>query len=357
MQFSATMFGDLNGLPVIIAGMPDEVPSMLLFGQLRREYIITPAGRAMSDQPGGNLLHAASGLLLWGDSPGLVARVGEDYPREWLARCREAGCGIDGVRILPEAHDLRSFTAFQSVERREHSEPVKHYARLGLPFPKGLLGYPAPGNGPEASGARSALSLRPEDIPGSYHFSTAAHLCPMDYASHNLIPAALRDIGLTTITLDPGSEYLKPQNWDRVLALLRGLSALLVSEGRLRILFEKRSRDLWEMAAELSEYGPPIVVIRRGDQGQMLFDRESGAKYHIPAYPARVSDPTGAGDAFCGGYLVGYRQTYDPVQAVLQGNISASIAIEGSGIFPLFEGRRRLAAARLESLKEQVRKI
>ena len=46
-----------------------------------------------------------------------------------------------------------------------------------------------------------------------------------------------------------------------------------------------------------------------------------------------LADPTGAGDAFCGGFLAGYRQTYDPVQAVLHGSVSASLVVEGSGAF------------------------
>lgn len=337
--------------------MPDRVPTLLLFGELRREFIITPSGRAYADLPGGNLLHAASGMLLWGESPGLVARVGEDYPRSWLDRCSQAGCSVRGVRILPESVDLRLFTAYHDSEHREHSDPVKHYARLGLPFPKGLLGYREHHNGSERKAKRAVFSLRPEDIPANYRFASAAHLCPLDYPSHNIIPAALREIGVTTITLDPSPAYIHHTDMERFLALLPGLSALLISEWKLRALFENRQLDLWEMAAHLSDYGPPIIVVKLGERGQLLFDRESNAKYRIPAYPARLSTPGGAGDAFCGGYLAGYRRTYDPVQAVLFGNISASIAIEGRDNFPLSEARQRLAAARLESIQEQVRKV
>lgn len=337
--------------------MSDEVPSLLLFGELRREYTITPSGRALSDRPGGNLLHAASGMMLWGETPGLVARVGEDYPRAWLDAFSGAGCSVKGVRILPEAHDLRLFTAFRDMEYRDHTDPVKHFARLELPFPKGLLGYQPPQNGLKRELSRSPLSLRPEDIPSSYRYASAAHLCPLDYAGHNLLPAALREIGLTTLTLDPSAAYMHSSNWDRVLALLTGISALLVSEIKLRSLFENRSRDLWEMAEALGEYGPSIIVIKRGEGGQLLYDRESKAKYRIPAYPARLVDPNGAGDAFSGGFLAGYRKTYHPVQAVLHGNVSASIIVEGSEIFPSTDVRARLASARLESLAEQVHKV
>ena len=48
----------------------------------------------------------------------------------------------------------------------------------------------------------------------------------------------------------------------------------------------------------------------------------------IPVFPTNVKDPTGAGDAFCGGFQVGLFETGDPVQAALYGAVSASFVIE-----------------------------
>ncbi len=44
---------------------------------------------------------------------------------------------------------------------------------------------------------------------------------------------------------------------------------------------------------------------------------------HPEPIPCRSLTLTGAGDAFCGGFLAGYRSSYDPLQAALTGNISA----------------------------------
>ena len=94
-----------------------------------------------------------------------------------------------------------------------------------------------------------------------------------------------------------------------------------------QMLFEGRSNDLWEMAEALSAYGCDFVVIKRGERGQLLYDASSKARWEIPAYPARLANPTGVGDAFCGGFLAGYRRAYDPLEAVLHGNVSSSIDI------------------------------
>jgi ribokinase len=123
------------------------------------------------------------------------------------------------------------------------------------------------------------------------------------------------------------------------------------------MLFHGRKTDLWEMMEVISDCGCEIVVVKRGERGQLVYDRATNSRWEISAYPARVVDPTGAGDSFCGGFLAGYRRTYDPLQAVLYGSISASLTVEGSGAMYALEALPGLAQARLEALKESVRKV
>jgi sugar/nucleoside kinase (ribokinase family) len=100
-----------------------------------------------------------------------------------------------------------------------------------------------------------------------------------------------------------------------------------------------------------------VVVVKRGGQGQAIYDVKGKHKWEVPAYPSRPADPTGAGDAFSGGYLAGFGKTYDPLQAALYGNVSASLKVEGSGAFYPLEVLPGLAEARLSALKDLVRKI
>ena len=146
-------------------------------------------------------------------------------------------------------------------------------------------------------------------------------------------------------------------NWDNIPALVIGLTAFLPAEPELRALFHGRSTDLWEMMEALAGYGCDLFIVKRGERGQYLFDAAAHARYEITAYPARLADPTGAGDAFCGGFLAGYRQTYDPVQAVLHGSVSASLVVEGSGDNYALDALPGLEQARLAALQEAVRKI
>jgi ribokinase len=70
-----------------------------------------------------------------------------------------------------------------------------------------------------------------------------------------------------------------------------------------------------------------------------------------------VRDVTGAGDAYCGGFMVGLSETGDPVEAALRGAISASITVEGIGATYALGTTPGLAEARLRSLRDSVRRV
>jgi sugar/nucleoside kinase (ribokinase family) len=111
------------------------------------------------------------------------------------------------------------------------------------------------------------------------------------------------------------------------------------------------------MCEALSAYGCEIIAVRRGPNGYALYDGGNHTRWTIPAYPARVVDPTGCADAFCGGFLAGYRITYSPLQSTLFGIISASMKVEGCGPFYGMDALPVLPRARLEALQQMVRKV
>lgn len=339
--------------------MERPAPRYLIAGKLTRDYIVFPTGDPLVDSPGGSGLYAAVGLAVWEPNPppAIIARVGEDYPQEWLDEFARFGLDISGVRVLPEAIDLRSFTAFLDNNVQAHEDPVAHFARTGKPFPKALLGYNSAPAGVDSRTRLQPTSLRQGDIPAGLMNANAAHLCPLDYMTHSLLPALLRQAEFTTVTLDPSPGYMNPTYWGDVPALLTGLTAFLPNESSLRSLFQGRSNDLWEMAEALTAYGCEIIVIKGGERGQLLYDAASRQRWEAPLYPARAVNPIGAASAFCGGFLAGYRRAYDPLEAVLHGNISASLVVEGYRPTYALDALPGLPEARLEALRQNVRRI
>jgi sugar/nucleoside kinase (ribokinase family) len=331
--------------------------SLVFAGQLNREYLIPTEGRPLLDAPGGNLLYAAAGARQWVDSVCLLARVGEDYPHEWLRFFQEKGMDTSGVKIIHGPIDLRTFMVYTDAQTFQRTNPVSHFVRLGLPFPKGLLGYQPPRAEQDSHVITNPNSPKLADIPRDYLVAKAIHLAPLDLLTHSQLAPAFRHGGVAIVSIDPGPNYMKANFFDDLRSLLQGVTAFLPSEEEIRNLFWGRTNDLWEMAATLASFGCEIIVIKRGGRGQFLYERATGKKWEIPAYPARLIDPAGAGDVFCGGFLAGYATSLDPLQATLQGNISASFSIEGSGAFYLLDSMPGLAEARLQSLSDLVRPV
>jgi len=329
----------------------------LIIGGLREDYCITHDGRARSGVLGGNAVYAATGAALWSDSVGLLGRVGSNFPSAWLDEIAVSGLDTSGIKVLSDPQDTRTFYAYLSLEERADTNPNLHYQRAGLPIPKALVDYISSTRGQRSKDKFGPLALRPDDLPDTSGKAIAAHLAPGDYLTHSIVPARLREMGVGTVTVDPSARYMEPEFRKELPDLLKGLQAFLPSESEATSYFQPRPPDLWEMAEALSELGCPIIGIKRGGAGVYLWDRVGRRRLHIPAYPARIIDVTGAGDAFCGGFLVGLSETEDILEAGLRGSVSASLAIEGAGALYAMGSAPGLPQARLDALRSMARVI
>lgn len=332
-------------------------PSCLLFGRIERETILNAKGKALIDEPGGNLLYAAAAYQVWGEVPGLVCRVGNDFPREWEQALQAQRLDTRGIQRLDTAYDLRRFIAYSDLVTAHGENPIKHFARRALPFPKGLLGYQAPVEHLDSKRSRDVLSLRAEDVPAAFQGAAAAHLCPLDYFSHKLLPAALREQGTHTITLDAGRGYMHPDFLAEIPELVNGLTVFLTSEERLLTLFANRTQEIWKLIDTLGSFNCKAVVVHSLHRGQWLLDVDAHKRYQIPPYPARLSDVTHAGSSFCGGFIAGLQRTQDFLRATLYGNALQSLAMEGSGAAYVSDTLPGLAESRLQSLAAAVQSL
>ncbi|NOY98245.1 MAG: carbohydrate kinase family protein [Chloroflexi bacterium] len=333
------------------------IPTFVFAGRLSREYILLSDGPPILDRSGGGPLYAAGGAAVWEKGIGLLARVGEDYPRRWLRSFEERGFDARGVRVVPGLLDLRSFRAYSETLELSLSNPVGHFARRELTFPKALLGYHPPHEKERDDAQPDPAAPRVTDIPDEYLNARALHLCPLDFRSHGRLLAAFKRGTVTTTSLDPSPQYMTPARINDLRVLLDGLTIFMPSDDELKSLFWGETNDLWEMVEALGAFGCELIVVKCGGRGQLLYDTVGKKRWEIPAYASRVADPTGAGDAFCGGFLAGYRQTYDPLQAAAYGNVSASLSMEGSGPFYPMDVLPGLAQARLQALREMVREV
>jgi ribokinase len=329
----------------------------VFIGGLRKDYCITHDGNVHLGILGGNAVYSAVGAAIWSASAGIVSRVGKTFPRAWLEGLQEAGIDVEGVNYLNEPHSNLTFYAYLSEEERVDTNPASHFLRVGHELPKELLDYRSSTEGQEMRQGFAPLAVRPDDFESRIGLSQGAHLAPADYLTHITVPQRLRELGIRLITLDPSERYMEPAFGKDLPGILTDLDAFLPSEAEARAFFKPEELDPIEMAEAFGAMGCRYVAIKRGARGQLIWDHVAKQRFLIPAYPCRVRDVTGAGDAFCGGFLAGLGQTGDVVEAALRGSISASLTIEGTGATFALDALPGIAQARLDALRPSVKKM
>jgi len=136
---------------------------------------------------------------------------------------------------------------------------------------------------------------------------------------------------------------------DRHASLLSLVDFYLPSSVEARVMF---GSDNPEAAAKaFANSGPRAVVVKLGPEGCLVYDALSGQVAHVPAFGSAV-DPTGAGDAFCGGFLAGYVSTGDAIAAAQYGSVSASFAVESVGMASLMDPDLNSLDERLATVRQ-----
>lgn len=303
-------------------------------GGLRIDYLITHQGEARTGLLGGNSLYAAVGASIWAGAVNLWARVGRNYPQAWLDRLPGHGIGIEGLVRTEGDQDHRTFFAYTADGQRDDTNPAAHFARINRPLPEALGDYIHSTPGQDEPDRYEPLALRPEDWPDQWGGEGAVHLSPLALRTHCEVPGMLRRRGVRCLTVDPGERYMIPERESQIRGLLPQVDAFLPSNMEVRSLFGD-DVDLWAAAERLHQWGAPVVVVKNGADGVLLLDGPGRRRLQVGAYhgyhDSRVVDVTGAGDSFCGGFMVGMAQSGDPLLAARMGIVSASFVVEGYG--------------------------
>lgn len=120
---------------------------------------------------------------------------------------------------------------------------------------------------------------------------------------------------------------------DNLKAVLKKVDVLTINDAEARQLSGEYS--LVKAAEIILQMGPDYLIIKKGEHGALLFGE--GQVFSAPALPlADVFDPTGAGDAFAGGFI-GYLAKVKSINfnnmknAVVYGSALASFCVEKFG--------------------------
>jgi ribokinase len=124
------------------------------------------------------------------------------------------------------------------------------------------------------------------------------------------------------VTFDPGAVYAR-ESFNKLRPIIRRTNVIMPNLSELKLLTGKT--DYRKGAEFLLSEGISIVAVKLGANGCYVTDGRKA--YLIEAYPVKVVDTTGAGDAFCAGFLCGLIRGKNLYDCGKTGNFVASRCI------------------------------
>jgi sugar/nucleoside kinase (ribokinase family) len=141
---------------------------------------------------------------------------------------------------------------------------------------------------------------------------------------------------------------------DDLLKLLGHVDLIMVNDAEAREL--SGDHNLLRAARWIQARGPEMVVVKKGEHGAVLFTRDFA--FFTPGYPLEeLFDPTGAGDAFAGGFIgylarAGSTEPRFLKQAMVHGSAMGSFAVERFGMGRLTDLTAREVHERVLQFRE-----
>jgi len=329
----------------------------LSVGKLHREFIIDFQGRSHEDLMGGSCLYGAGAMNYWGDHVGIVGMIGKEFPPTWQAAFTRQKIDSRGILQVDNYPDQREFLAYPAPPVNRLENPVAVYASRGLNFPRGLLGYAMREEVEKPGKSVDFTTQLINHLPPDYLGATAAYLAALDFTSQVQLTTWFFKGSIRTVAVHAHPSYMLPTMFDNINLVVKDTTLFVTTIEDLRQLFQGRSTDDWEMMAGLSELGCAVVIARSNTSNWMVYDSYRATRYIIPNYPARLVDPTGSIDAFCGSFLVHFQQSHDALQSAMMGVVAESINAEGTGPFAIQDTTLGLDQKRYQMLQNLVTRI
>ena len=121
----------------------------------------------------------------------------------------------------------------------------------------------------------------------------------------------------------------------KVIEMIGRTDGVVINDSEARLLCNEA--NLARCAKKILAMGPKFTIIKKGEHGAVLFDKEGLVFPAAAFFLDEITDPTGAGDSFAGGFLghiarKGRADFRTMKEAVIYGNVMGSFAVEDFGV-------------------------
>lgn len=272
--------------------------SLLVVGSIALDTIETPFGRA-ENVLGGSAVYIATAASYFAAPVRLVGVVGSDFPKTHIEFLEGRDIDLDGLQIISDGKTFRwggryhydlnvRDTLFTELNVFERFDPA---------------------------------------IPEGYRKSTYVCLGNIDPVLQEHV---LQQIARPRLVVGDTMNFWIERKREELKRTLALLDVLVINESEARLLAQEP--NLIKAARKIMAMGTKTVIIKKGEHGALLVTEST--IFSAPAYPMEtIIDPTGAGDAFAGGFIGWIAKTDDTSEenlkrAVIYGSALASFCVE-----------------------------
>ncbi len=276
--------------------------AIISVGSMAFDAIETPFGK-VDKIIGGSGIYVAYAASHLATPIQQISIVGNDFPEEEMNELKKRGVELSGVEIVP---DKKSFfwSGKYHLDMNTRDTLITDLNVLADFDPK---------------------------VPAEYQGAEFLML-------GNLLPSIQINV-INQLKKRPKLIVLDTMNFwiesalDELKEVLTMIDVLMINDSEARQLSGEYS--IVKAAKKVMDMGPKYLIIKKGEHGALLFHKNH--VFFAPALPLEdVFDPTGAGDAFAGGFIGHLAHTSDisfenMKTAIIVGSAMASFCVEKFG--------------------------
>jgi sugar/nucleoside kinase (ribokinase family) len=272
--------------------------SVLVVGSVALDTIETPFGSAQNAL-GGSATYISAAASYFTAPIRVVGVVGGDFPKAGIDFLESRGIDLDGLEIVAKGK------TFHWAGKYHYDLNNRDTLRTEL----------------------NVFEKFDPKIPDKYKKSRFVCLGNIDPVLQRRVLEQIEKPQL--VICDTMNFWIEGKNAE-LRQTLKSIDVIVLNDSEARLL--SREPNLIKAARVIRGMGPKIVIIKKGEHGAMLITEQT--IFTAPAYPMEnIFDPTGAGDAFAGGFVGWLGKTGDLSEenlkrAVIYGSAMASFCVE-----------------------------
>lgn len=275
---------------------------VLVVGSLALDTIETPFG-AVDNTIGGSATYIAVASSYFTSPIRLVGIIGGDFPADGLGFFEQRNIDLEGLQVVREGK------TFRWSGKYHYDLNVRDTLSTEL----------------------NVFETFDPRIPERYRKSRCVCLGNIDPVLQRKV---LDQVESPRVVICDTMNYWIERKGKELRETLEQINILILNDSEARLL--SREPNLIKAGRAIRAMGPSVVIIKKGEHGALMLTEQLA--FSAPAYPMEnIFDPTGAGDAFAGGFAGWLARTDDLAEenlkrAVIYGSTLASFCVEKFGV-------------------------